>query len=93
MVPPRRFDLSTLLVSISAHPVTKNKINTINGMIFMTSSFLDIRLFYLISVNLTQRPRKSKKHGNRQADGGGEVFHTGKSDREYSEWVEKMECG
>ncbi len=26
-------------------------------------------------------------------DGGGQVSHTGKSDREYSEWVERMGVG
>jgi len=28
------------------------------------------------------KPRTSKKHGKGQADGGGQVSHTGKSDRE-----------
>ena len=37
-----------------------------------------------------RNPSTSKKHGNRQADGGGQVSHTGNSDREYSEWVERM---
>ena len=38
-------------------------------------------------------PHTSKKHGKGLADGGGQVFHTGKSDREYSEWIERIEFG
>ena len=33
------------------------------------------------------------KHGNRQADGGGQVSHTKIFNIEYSEKIERMGCG
>jgi hypothetical protein len=37
-------------------------------------------------------PRTSKKQGNRQADGGGQAFHTGKSDRVHLSWEVQLDA-
>jgi len=34
-----------------------------------------------LEISTPRNPSISKKHGNRQADGGGQVFHTGSSGR------------